>query len=107
MRIREGDTVAVMSGADRGKRGKVLRVLDGGDRVVVEGVNLLWKHRKKTPQSPKGGRVRREGSIHSSKVMPVDPESGRPTRVGHEVRDGRKVRVARRSGKPLAPPAAR
>ena len=103
MRIVEGETVQVVSGADRGKQGKVLRVQ--GDRVLVEGVNLLWRHLRKSPKNPKGGRLRKEGMIHASKVMPLDPESGKPTRVGHAVVDGRKVRIARRSGKPLAAPA--
>ena len=104
MRILEGDVVQVVSGADRGKQGKVLRVL-GGDRVLVEGVNLLWRHAKPSPKNPRGGRTRKEGPIRASKVMPLDPESGKPTRVGHAVVDGKKVRVARRSGKPLpAPP---
>src|SRR5512134_3200548 len=100
MRLREGDTVQVISGADRGKRGKVLRVLEDGDLVLVEGVNLLWRHMKPSPKQPRGGRVRKEGPIRASKVMPLDPESDRPTRVGSRVEGGRKVRIARRSGKP-------
>ena len=103
MRLREGDTVQVVSGADRGKRGKVLRIL--GDRVLVEGVNLLWRHMRPSPKQPKGGRVRKEGSIHASKVMPVDPGSDKPTRVGFREEGGKKVRIARRSGKPLPAPA--
>lgn len=105
MRLREGDTVQVVSGADRGKQGKVLRVLDGGERVLVEGVNLLWRHMKPSPKQPKGGRVRKEGPIHASNVMPLDPDSGKPTRVGYGEVDGRKTRIARRSGKPLPAPA--
>ena len=100
MRLRVGDTVQVMSGADRGKQGKVLRLLDG-DRVLVEGVNVRWKHARPSPKQPKGGRLRKEAAIHASKVMPLDPESGRPTRVGAGEEGGRKVRVARRSGKPI------
>lgn len=101
MRLREGDTVQVVSGADRGKQGKILRILDGGDRVLVEGVNLLWRHMKPSQKQPKGGRVRKEGAIRACKVMPLDPDSGRPTRVGHAEVDGRKTRISRRSGKPL------
>jgi large subunit ribosomal protein L24 len=104
MRILEGETVQVMSGADRGKRGKILRVM-GGDLVLVEGVNLLWRHMKPSQKHPKGGRVRKESPIQASKVMPLDPESGKPTRTGHAVVDGKKVRVARRSGKPMPAPA--
>ena len=103
MRLVEGDSVQVISGADRGKQGKVLRIL--GDRVLVEGVNLLWRHQRPSPKNPKGGRTRKEGAIHASKVMPLDPESGKPTRVGHAVVNGKKVRVARKSGKPLPTPA--
>ncbi len=105
MRLREGDTVQVMSGSDKGKQGKILRVLDGGERVLVEGVNLLWRHMKPSPKQPKGGRLRKEGAIHASKVMPLDPESGKPTRVGSGIVDGKKTRIARRSGKPLPAPA--
>ncbi len=104
MRLVEGDTVQVVSGADRGKQGKILRVLGGG-RVLVEGVNLLWRHSRPSPKSPRGGRVRKEGPIQACKVMPLDPESGKPTRVGHAVLDGKKVRIARRSGKPIPAPA--
>jgi large subunit ribosomal protein L24 len=100
MRLRIGDTVQVISGADRGKQGKVLRFVEG-DRVLVEGVNVRWKHSKPSPKAPKGGRVRKEAAIAACKVMPVDPESGKPTRVGAGEVDGRKVRVARRSGKPI------
>ena len=103
MRLREGETVEVVSGAEKGKRGKVLRLLDGG-RVLVEGVNLRWRHTKPSQKQPKGGRLRKEGSLHASNVMPIDPETDRPTRVGHAVVDGRKVRVARRSGKPIPAP---
>jgi large subunit ribosomal protein L24 len=100
MRLRVGDTVQVMSGADRGKQGKVLRLLDGG-RVLVEGVNIRWKHAKPSQKQPRGGRIRKEAAVQASKVMPLDPESGKPTRVGHAEVDGKKVRVAKRSGKPI------
>jgi large subunit ribosomal protein L24 len=104
MRLREGDTVQVVSGADRGKQGKVLRVLGGG-RVLVEGVNLRWRHMKPSPKQPKGGRLRKEGPLQACKVMPLDPESGKPTRVGSRMEGGKKIRIARRSGKPLPFPA--
>ena len=104
MRLREGDTVQVISGADRGKQGKVLRLL-GGEKVLVEGVNLRWHHMKPSQKQPKGGRVRKEAAVRSCKVMPLDPESGKPTRVGSREEGGKKVRVARRSGKTLPFPA--
>src|SRR5262245_13036991 len=101
MRLREGDTVQVISGADRGKRGKILRLLEDGDRVLVEGVNLRWRHMKPSPKQPRGGRVRKENAIHASKVRPIAPESDKPTRVGAKGEGAEKVRVARRSGKPI------
>jgi large subunit ribosomal protein L24 len=100
-RIRKGDLVAVISGNDRGKRGRVLRIIRENGRLVVEGVNLRFKHLRRSQQNPKGGRVRREMPIHASNVQPVDSETRRPTRVAISVADGRRVRVGRRSGKPL------
>jgi len=97
-RIRKGDEVLVRAGADAGKRGRVLRVLPGADRAVVEGVNFIHKHLRKSPKSPQGGRVRREASVHLSKLMIIDPSTDKPTRVGSKVEGGTKVRVARRSG---------
>ena len=78
-RIRKDDVVYVRSGDDKGRTGKVLRI--EGDRVVVEGVNVLWKHLKPTQQAPKGGRIKRESPIHISKVQPVDPKTGKGARV--------------------------
>jgi large subunit ribosomal protein L24 len=104
MRLREGDTVQVVSGADKGKRGKLLRVLGDG-RVLVEGVNKHFRHMKPSQKHPKGGRIPKEGPLQACKVMPLDPESGKPTRVGYGVEGGKKVRIARRSGKPLPFPA--
>ncbi|MHC4821679.1 MAG: 50S ribosomal protein L24 [Planctomycetota bacterium] len=104
-RLRKGDTVCVTGGADKGKTGKVLRLEGDGDRVVVEGVNLLWRHMKKSQQNPQGGRVKRESPVSSSNVMLVDPESGEPTRIAYRVVDGKKVRVAKKSGKPIPAPA--
>ena len=104
MRLMIGDTVQVISGADRGKKGKVLRILGEG-RILVEGVHVRWRHMKPNPKQPRGGRIQKEAVIHASKVMPLDPESGKPTRVGVRVEGGRKVRFARRSGKTLPAPA--
>jgi large subunit ribosomal protein L24 len=104
MRILKGDMVLVLSGDDKGRTGRVLRFTEHGAKVVVEGVNLQWRHTKPSAGNSKGGRIRREGAIHSSKVMPIDPKSGKPTRVGSRVEGGKKVRVARRSGEPLPAP---
>ena len=96
-RVRKGDVVAVMSGEDKGKRGRVLRVLSDSDRVVIEGINLVHKHLRKSQRNPQGGRVRREAPVHACTVMPIDPSTDKPTRVSSAVVDGRRVRVARKS----------
>jgi large subunit ribosomal protein L24 len=100
MHVRKNDEVQVMAGRDRGKRGRVLRVLPEKGRVVVEGVNVIKRHTKPNPQKQvKGGIVEREAPIHASNVMPVCPDSGKPTRVGHKtLEDGTVVRVSRKSG---------
>ena len=97
--IKKGDRVVVLTGRDRGKRGEVLKVLPREARVVVQGVMMVKKHQRPSPQSGGGGIVTKEAPIHISNVALVDPETDRPTRVGHKrLDDGRKVRVARRSG---------
>jgi large subunit ribosomal protein L24 len=93
-RIQSGDTVVVIRGEDKGKRGKVTRVLPDREMVVVEGVNSVKRHIKATPQRP-GGILDVEAPIHASKVMLLDPEGGKPTRVKFKVQDGKKVRVAK------------
>lgn len=99
-RIRKDDVVYVRTGDDRGRTGKVLRLV-GEDKVVVEGVNVVWKHLKPTQQAPKGGRIRREAAIHISKVQPVDPKTGKGTRVKFPVANGEKRRVAAKTGTDL------
>jgi len=97
-RIRKGDRVAVLSGRDKGKRGEVIRVIPKEDRVVVQGVNMIKKHRKPSQMSP-GGIEEFEAPIHVSNVAHIDPASDKPTRVGFKVQDdGSKVRVSKRSG---------
>ena len=98
-RIKKDDVVFVRSGDDKGRTGKVLRIL--GDKVVVEGINVVWKHLKPTQQSPKGGRIRKEAPIHISKVQPVDPKTGKGTRVKFPVHNGEKKRVAVKTGSDL------
>ena len=101
-RIRQGDIVAVVSGNDRGKRGRVLRVIPEKNRVVVEGVNYIQKHLRKSQQYPQGGRIRREAAIHVSNVMPIDPSDNGPTRVSRKAGpDGKRIRVSRRTGAAL------
>jgi large subunit ribosomal protein L24 len=100
MSIRKNDQVIVRAGKDRGKKGRVLMVLAGKNRVVVEGVNVIKRHTRPNPQKNiKGGIVEREASIHASNVMLIDPEENTATRIGHKtLPDGRRVRIGRKSG---------
>src|SRR5262245_53004081 len=96
--VRKGDTV-VVAGKERGKRGRVLRVLPEKNRVVVERINMIKKHQRPTQQLRQGGIIEREGAIHLSNVMLVDPSGDKPTRIGvRKLSDGKKVRLARKSG---------
>ena len=98
-RIRKGDTVVVISGADKGRRGEVLRVLPKANRAVVQGVNVAKRHTKPRGMGQPGGIVELEASIHLSNLMLVDSKTDKPTRVGFRVlEDGRKVRVAKATG---------
>ena len=101
MRVKKGDTVVVIAGKDKGKKGTVLKVMQKTNRVLVEGVNMITKHQKPTAVNPQGGIVNKEASIHISNVMPLDPETGKGTRVRYEVREGKKVRVSVKSGKEI------
>lgn len=93
-RLRRGDDVVVISGNDKGKRGKVLRVIAERNTVVIEGIHKVKRHVKSQPQRP-GGIIEIEAPIHASNVMPVDPQTGKPTRVKIKVEDGKKTRVAK------------
>lgn len=96
--IRRNDTVRVSSGKDRGKRGRVLKILPARNRLIVEGVNLIKRHTRPNPRANiKGGIVEREGSLHASSVQLVCPECSALTRIGHRIlEDGRKVRICRK-----------
>ncbi len=101
-RIRKGDKVVVISGKDKGKTGKIMRVIPEDDRVVVEGINLVKRHTRPTPRNTAGGIIEREQPIHASKVMPADPKSGKGTRVRFRVVEGgNKIRVAVASGEEI------
>ncbi|GIW77312.1 MAG: 50S ribosomal protein L24 [Phycisphaerae bacterium] len=100
-RVKKGDTVVVIAGAEKGKTGTVKRVLIKQNRVIVEGINRVWKHVKPSQRFPQGGRIQKEAPIHLSNVQPVDPKTGKGTRVRFEVKDGVKHRVAVRSGQDL------
>lgn len=99
MKLSQGDTVQVISGKDKGKKGKILRVLPQDGRVIVSDINMVTKHVKKTTQSA-GQKIRFESSIHASNVMLLDPKTGKPTRVGYrlDAKTGRKERFAKKSG---------
>ncbi|UBH08809.1 50S ribosomal protein L24 [Macrococcus armenti] len=98
MHIKKGDKVIVITGKDKGKTGTVIEALPKKDRVVVEGVNIVKKHQKPTQMNPEGGITEFEAAIHVSNVMLLDPKTNKPTRVGTKIEDGKKVRVAKKSG---------
>ena len=103
-RLKQGDEVIVIGGKDRGKRGRVMRVDPAKNRLYVEGLNIITRHQR--PQQVAGaqraeqvgGVVHKEGPIHVSNVMVVDPKDGKPTRLGVEIADGQRYRIAKRSG---------
>ena len=97
-KIKKGDTVVVLAGKDKGRTGEVTRVIPKDDKVVVSGINVHARHRKPTQVNPQGGIERSEAPLHISNVALADPKDGTPTRVRFEVRDGKKVRVAAKSG---------
>ena len=101
LKVKKGDNVVVISGRDKGKRGEVLRVFPTESRLVVQGIHVARRHTKQSMGNP-GGIVEKELTIHVSNVAHIDPGSGKPTRVGYKtLDDGRKVRIARRSGEVL------
>jgi large subunit ribosomal protein L24 len=98
LKIKKGDNVVVISGRDKGKSGEVMRVFPAESRLVVQGVHIARRHTRQSMGNP-GGVVEKELTIHISNVAHVDPTTGKPTRIGYKtLGDGRKVRVARRSG---------
>ena len=101
MHVKKGDKVKVISGKDKGKTGVILTAFPKKDRVLVEGVNIVKKHMKPNQANPQGGIVSQEAAIHVSNVMLIDPKTGEPTRVGYKVEDGKKVRVAKKSGETI------
>lgn len=101
-RVKVGDLVQVIAGKEKGKRGNVKRILKGGDRVIVDGLNIVVRHTRPTQQGAEGGRISKEASIHISNVMPIDAASDKPTRVKVSKDDaGNKTRVAAKSGAAL------
>ena len=97
-KIKKGDKVVVLSGKDKGKHGEVTKSMPKEGKVIVAGVNVAARHRKASQTNPQGGIERKEAPLHVSKVAIEDPKTGKPTRVRFEERDGKKVRVAAKSG---------
>ena len=101
--VRKGDTVMITSGAHKGKTGEIMRVDPTNQRVIIKGLNLRTKHLKPTRINPQGGIITKEASIHLSNLALEDPKDGKPTRVGFKtLEDGRKVRIAKRSGEVIS-----
>ncbi|GGE47533.1 50S ribosomal protein L24 [Agaricicola taiwanensis] len=97
-KIRKGDKVVVLAGRDKGKTGEVTQVLPKENRAIVKGVNVVVRHQRQT-QAQEGGLIRKEAPLNLSNLAHLDPKDGKPTRVGFQIlEDGRKVRVAKRSG---------
>ncbi len=98
MKIRQGDTVKVISGSYNGKEGRVLKVLNSRNRLIVEGINMLKRHMRPNQENPQGAIVEKEGSIHVSNVQLVS--GGKVTKVGYKILDdGKKVRISKKTGK--------
>jgi large subunit ribosomal protein L24 len=96
-KIRKGDKVVVLAGKDKGRTGEVIRMMPKDDQAVVRGINMVRRHQRQS-QTQEGGIISKEAPIHLSNIAVADPKDGKPTRIGFEVKDGKKVRVAKRSG---------
>ena len=102
MRIRKNDMVRVISGNDKGKEGKILKVFPGANRVIVEKVNMIKRHTRASKDVPQGGIIEKEGPINASNVMLICPNTNKPTRIGKDIlSDGSRARVSKRSGEML------
>ena len=101
LHIKKGDTVYVLSGEDKGQQGRVLSVQAAKQRAVVEGINIVSKSTKPTAKHPQGGIIKMEAPIHISNLALIDPKSGKATRVGHRIEDGKKVRYSKKSGEEI------
>lgn len=101
LHVKKGDEVMIISGKDKGKKGKVLEISPSEGKVIVEGRNMVTKHVKPRRQGQLGGIVKAEGAIYACKVMPVCPKCDKPTRVGHKIDGDKKVRVCKHCGAAL------
>ncbi|MDT7827929.1 50S ribosomal protein L24 [Pricia sp. S334] len=97
LKIKTGDTVRIIAGDHKGSEGKVMTVFRDKNKAIVEGVNMVSKHEKPSAQNPQGGIVEMEAPIHISNLSLIDSKSGETTRVGYEIRDGKKVRFSKKS----------
>ena len=97
-KVKKGDIVKVIAGANRGKEGKVLSMVPGSDKAIIEGLNIVKRHTKPDAANPQGGIMEKEAPIHISNLMLIDPKSGEPTRVGRKEEDGKLVRYSKKSG---------
>jgi large subunit ribosomal protein L24 len=96
-KIRKGDKVVILAGKDKGRTGEVVKVMPKDDKALVRGINMIVRHQRQSANQ-EGGIIRKEAPIHLSNIAIADPKDGKPTRVGFEVRDSGKVRIAKRSG---------
>ena len=101
LHVKKDDTVIVITGKDKGKKGRIIEAYPRLNRVLVEGVNMVKKHSKPSQDNPQGGILTQEAPIHVSNVMLIDPKSGKPTRIGYKVEGGKKVRIAKKSGEAI------
>ena len=102
LHIKKGDTVVVITGNDKGQKGRVLEVIRKTDRAIVEGVNMMKKHTKPNAETPQGGIIEKEAPVHISNLMLVDPKSGEATRIGRKLNDdGKLVRISKKSGEEI------
>lgn len=101
MYLKRNDLVVVISGVLAGKQGRVLRILEDKGQVIVQGLNLRFKHLRRSQKHPQGGRVQKEAALPAAKLQIVDPKSNQPTRVGFRMENGKKIRYAKKSGEPV------
>lgn len=99
LKIKSGDTVRIITGKDKGKEGKVVKVLKEANKAIVEGINMVTKHVKPSASNPQGGIEKMEAPIHISNVAFVDPATKETTKLGYKVEDGKKVRVSKKTNK--------
>jgi len=97
-KIKKGDSIVVLTGKDKGRKGTVTKVMPEDSRVLVQGINMVQRHTRPSQANPNGGIVNKEASLHISNVAIADPSSGKPTRVGFKIEGDKKVRVAKKSG---------